>query len=238
MSVPKCTPGAEVTVQAGSSPVHIGTLTGTALYTSVSSALEKLRPSVTQTKSPTACETGSVVVHDIEYVKRGQPRHRRRTGHQSSGEFVQLDHPAGLNDQICCLDRAEGLRTAKPLLQPDLHNSHEARRTPSVASIRRNKQFFALDCLEPVQGKGVFCNTAAFAGVGYFSAGWRKAQNPGAEAYIDATWEFQAASGGDFLCDFIEDLEIGLAVVAPEFAAGDLPSMPEVQAFCGGTFDR
>lgn len=60
--------GAEITFQAGSSPVHVGTLTGTALYTSVSSALEKLCPPVSQTKNPTACETGSVVVHDIEYI--------------------------------------------------------------------------------------------------------------------------------------------------------------------------
>ncbi|EXJ53791.1 uncharacterized protein A1O5_13040 [Cladophialophora psammophila CBS 110553] len=68
-SVPKCAPiSAEVTVQAGSSPVHVGTLTGTALYTSVSSALEKLCPLVTQTKSPTVCETGSVTVPNIEYV--------------------------------------------------------------------------------------------------------------------------------------------------------------------------
>lgn len=97
---------------------------------------------------------------------------------------------------------------------------------------------FARDRPEHIQNQGTFCNTAAFAGVGYFSAEWRKAQNPGAEAYIDATWEFQAEPGGDFLCDFIEDLEVGLAVLAPELVAGDLASIPEVQAFCGGAFDR
>ncbi|KIX06948.1 uncharacterized protein Z518_04924 [Rhinocladiella mackenziei CBS 650.93] len=68
-TVPQCTPtSAEVTVQAGSSPVHVGTLTGTALHTSVSSALEKLCPSVTQAMSSTACETGSVTIPNTDFV--------------------------------------------------------------------------------------------------------------------------------------------------------------------------
>ncbi len=47
-SVPGCFPQqAKATVQAGSSPVRVGTLTGIALYTSISSALESICPSVT-----------------------------------------------------------------------------------------------------------------------------------------------------------------------------------------------
>ncbi len=49
------------------------------------------------------------------------------------------------------------------------------------------------------------------------------------------TLEQHDGLGGDFLCDFIADLEVGLAVVAPEFAAGDLATVPDMQAFCGGT---
>ncbi|KAL8701350.1 MAG: hypothetical protein Q9201_004951 [Fulgogasparrea decipioides] len=57
-----------VTVQAGSSPVHVGTLTGSELYNSVSSALEKLCPSATQTDSLTTCETDTVRIKNIPYM--------------------------------------------------------------------------------------------------------------------------------------------------------------------------
>lgn len=56
------------TVQVGSSPVHVGTLTGTALYTSISSALNKLCPSVTQTSRFTKCSTDSIPIKDIDYI--------------------------------------------------------------------------------------------------------------------------------------------------------------------------
>ncbi|KAL8700354.1 MAG: hypothetical protein Q9201_005493 [Fulgogasparrea decipioides] len=57
---------AHASVQAGSSPVHVGTLTGDALSTSIASALDKICPSVTL-NSATACDTGSVTIHDIDY---------------------------------------------------------------------------------------------------------------------------------------------------------------------------
>ncbi len=67
--VPGCFPlQAKATVQAGSSPVHVSTLTGTALYTSISSALESICPSVTQTTGATTCETGTVTIKHIAYV--------------------------------------------------------------------------------------------------------------------------------------------------------------------------
>ncbi|EXJ60018.1 hypothetical protein A1O7_04166 [Cladophialophora yegresii CBS 114405] len=242
-SVLKCTPtSAEVTVQAGSSPLHVGTLTGTALYTSVSSALEKLCPTVTQTKSSTACETGSVIVRDIDYVNAGSldtngelvikvaaSSYNSTTLRDAMIRSAALTAQKGSEQQSSCSNQTYTTIFKRGVLPP-----------PSRIHGRRSSLFagYARDRPEPVVAKGVFCNTAAFAGVGYFSAEWRKAQNPGAEAYIDATWEFQAEPGGDFLCDFIEDLELGLAVVAPEFAAGDVALAPEVQAFCGGAFDR
>ena len=68
-SVPGCFPQqVKATVQPGSSPVHVGTLTGTALYTSISSALESICPSVAQTTSAITCETGTVTIKHIDYV--------------------------------------------------------------------------------------------------------------------------------------------------------------------------
>ena len=54
------------TVSIGSSPVNVGTLTGTVLYASVSSALESLCPSVTQTTAVTQC-SGTATIPDIAY---------------------------------------------------------------------------------------------------------------------------------------------------------------------------
>jgi hypothetical protein len=239
-TVPQCTPtNAEVTIQAGSSPVHVGTLTGTALYTSVSSALEKLCPSVTQTKSFTACKTDSVTVSNVEYVSAGSL--------DRNGELVIKVAASSYNSTTLrnAMIKSAALTAQKGSEKPS-SCSNQTYTTilkrdelpPSRIFGRRSSLFagYARDRPEPVEQNGVFCNTAAFAGVGYFSPEWRKAQNPGAEAYIDATWEFQAEPGGNFLCDFIKDLEVGLAVVAPEFAAGDLALVPEIQAFCDGTF--
>ncbi|KAK7724878.1 hypothetical protein SLS57_004149 [Botryosphaeria dothidea] len=72
VSMSHCIPQtAAVTVEAGSSPVHVGTLTGTALYTSVSHALESLCPEATQTISMTACATGAVKIDNVPYVDGG-----------------------------------------------------------------------------------------------------------------------------------------------------------------------
>lgn len=60
-----------VTVQASSSSVYVGTVTGSALYTGVSLALEKLCPSVTQTTSITGCETDAAKISDVPYVNAG-----------------------------------------------------------------------------------------------------------------------------------------------------------------------
>lgn len=64
-----CTPKvAQVTNTVGSSSVHVGPLTGTALYTSISKALETACPSVTQTKSATHCQgTEPVKIPKVAY---------------------------------------------------------------------------------------------------------------------------------------------------------------------------
>lgn len=58
----------QVTIEAGRSSVHVGTLTGTALYTSVSSALEKICPTPTDSRF-TSCQTDTVAIGNIPYVR-------------------------------------------------------------------------------------------------------------------------------------------------------------------------
>lgn len=69
-TIPGCIPQVAVaSVTVGSKPVHVGTLTGGDLYTSVSDALVSLCPTPSQTESATQCdETGSISIGGIEYV--------------------------------------------------------------------------------------------------------------------------------------------------------------------------
>ncbi|KIW88013.1 uncharacterized protein Z519_11123 [Cladophialophora bantiana CBS 173.52] len=238
-TIAKCTPtNAQVTVQAGSSAVHVGTLTGTALYTSISSALEKLCPTVTQTKSFTVCETSSVAIQDIEYVSADSL--------DTGGELVIKVAASSYNTTSL---RDAMIKSAAVTAQKVSEKPSSCSNQTYITQQKRGvglppsrvfgrkalDNLFQRDRPEAVVEHSLLCHTNSFAGVGYFSPQWRQAQFPGAEAYIDATWEFQAAPGGDFLCDFIEDLEIGLAVIAPEFALQDVATVPEVQAFCAGT---
>lgn len=245
--VPQCTPtSAQVTVQAGSSGVHVGTLTGTALYTSVSSALDKLCPTVTQSKSFTSCSTGTVKIPHIQYINSGRLDDNgeleikvQASSYNSTSLRDAIIKSAALTAQKgselrnSCSNKTYTVIFERDLLPPSRIWSRRSSLPPT----------FVRDRPDPIQTQGVFCNTTAFAGVGYFSPEWRQAQNPGAEAYIDATWEFQREAGGDLLCDivrdFIDDLEIAVAAIAPEFVAGDAALAPDVQAFidsqcCGG----
>lgn len=73
--IPNCVPATvtgPATIELGSSAVNIGTLTSTALYTSISSALEKICPTVNQTTELTHCATDTVTIKDIDYVAGGE----------------------------------------------------------------------------------------------------------------------------------------------------------------------
>lgn len=69
-TIPGCIPQVAVaSVTVGSKPVHVGTLTGGDLYTSVLDALVSLCPIPSQTVSATQFdETGSLSIGGIEYV--------------------------------------------------------------------------------------------------------------------------------------------------------------------------
>jgi hypothetical protein len=68
-SIPSCIPRTiQVQATMGSSSVHLGTLTGSALYTSISNALTSLCPTVSQTPSSSSCQqTEPVQISGIEY---------------------------------------------------------------------------------------------------------------------------------------------------------------------------
>ncbi|MCJ1228106.1 hypothetical protein MMC12_004767 [Toensbergia leucococca] len=62
---------ATATIQIGSSPVPVGTLTSTALSLAISSAISSLCPPVTQTTTSTTCyETSKVTIPGIAYIDK------------------------------------------------------------------------------------------------------------------------------------------------------------------------
>lgn len=72
-SLPNCLPQTPTaTIQIGSSPVPVGTLTSSSLSAAISSAISTLCPPVTQTTTSTTCdETSKVTIGGITYIAGG-----------------------------------------------------------------------------------------------------------------------------------------------------------------------
>lgn len=95
-SMPNCIVQSNtLTIEAGSSSVHLGDLTGTALYTSVSSALSKLCPTPVSA-SPTSCATSNVKIKDIPYDSGGFLGHGELVVSVESSQYNQTDLLTGM----------------------------------------------------------------------------------------------------------------------------------------------
>ncbi|TVY45905.1 hypothetical protein LSUB1_G000483 [Lachnellula subtilissima] len=233
-TIPNCLPqAAQASVQAGSSPVHVGTLTGTALYTSVSSALEKLCPPVTQTNSATKCsETDTIKIGNIQAVE------------DESLTTGELDVTVKSSSYNATSLRDAMIQSAALTFQNSAtgKNCYNATYTTEELKKRSNLDWFkesvglaSRDRPYPVQETVQLCNAGDFAGVQYFSQFWRTAPQPGATDYLDANIAFES-SGSDFWCEFLADLMDELVVVAPEFAVEDVELGEEIRAICAGDF--
>ena len=237
-TISNCLPEkAQATVQAGSSPVHVGTLTGEALYASISSALDQLCPSVTQTESMTSCSTDSVTIGDIDYVDGGSLA--------QDGELVVKVDSSAYNDTnlrnaminsaaLTANNSAQGSRcysqsyTVEELRKREI--SSQSFWADPLGNIYRGLQ--KRDHPYPVQESQTFCNAASFAGVQYYNQFWRLAPNPGSSDYIDAEWSFQAGPGGDFDCEFLSGLIDALGIIEPEFMVADIELGKAIDAVC------
>jgi hypothetical protein len=226
-----CTPTSAVaSVTAGSSPVHVGTLTGTVLYTSISSALEQLCPPVTQTKSPTVCATGSVTIGDIVYVSEDNL--------QNDGELVVKVEASSYN--LTSLRDAMIKSAALTAQKASLSSSNCYNQTYEVMQAKRDLPLLSFgsklrgrDHPYLTESQQVLCNSVSFAAVNYYSQYWRVEPQPGASDFIFANWNFQVAPGGDFLCNFLDGLIEGLAVIQPEFTVEGTELGDAINAICG-----
>ena len=79
---------------------------------------------------------------------------------------------------------------------------------------------------------GTWCNAASVAGGQYYGENWRDAANPGPTDYIDVSWDFQVGPGGDFACEFLQDLITALATIQPEFEVEGVELAEEIGAIC------
>lgn len=241
---PTCFPEkAQATVQAGSSPVHVGTLTGEPLYTSISSALESICPSVTQTESMTTCSTDSVSIGDIDYVESDSLLDDGKlvvkvlaSAYNDTGLRDAMIHSAALTANNSaqgsrCYDQSYEVLVKRSEVEPWSFWTDPMGFKYRSALSKRDRPV-------PTQEHRNFCNAACFAGVQYYDKFWRMAENPGSTAYIDASWEFETGPGGDFDCEFLEGLIDALAIVAPEFTVGDVELGEEIGAICAEAMDH
>ena len=231
-SISGCTtPTAQATVQVGSSPVHVGTLTSTELYTSISNALESLCPSVTQTTEMTSCETDTVAIGNIPYIESDDLN--------KGGELVvKVESSAynltSLRDAMIqsAAYTASNSTTGKNCYTADYATIPGKREIPSFWDTgRRWLGLEPRDRPHPDPEHATWCNAASFAGVQYFGPWARDQQSLSATDYLDASWEFKT-QGGDFDCEFLQDLITALGVVTPEFAAGEIELGEAVDAVC------
>lgn len=232
--IPNCTPqAAAATVQAGTSPVHVGTLTGSALYTSVSSALESLCPPVTGTTVQSCVETDQVTIGGIDYVEDDVL--------QRDGKFIVKVASSSYNYTSL---RDAMINSAATTAQysaagKNCYNmsyvQYEVKKRDIESSFPLVERVGVGD--EPIKLDMYVCNAGAFAGVQYFDRYWRDQLNPGASDYLDVEFSFQVGPGGKFQCDFIQALTDALAVVEPEFAVEDVALGEELQAICQSAVD-
>ncbi len=235
-SVPGCFPQqVKATVQAGSSPVHVGTLTGTALYTSISSALESICPSVTQTTSATTCETGTVTIKHIDYVDpvdgtlaQGELDVQVRSSsynvislRDAMTQAAALTAQNSPNCSNCCdatyvvLGKRKrwGSAPLSSLPRRWLSLGDSELGAPGITDAENGLSRRNMIMPENTPEKMQLCNAAGFAGVQYYSPFWRTAENPGSTDWIDAEWEFKVGMDGLLQFDFIAGLIEALGAI-------------------------
>ncbi|KAF2237658.1 hypothetical protein EV356DRAFT_529984 [Viridothelium virens] len=257
-SSPGSGPKGLATVQAGSSPVHVGILTGQPLYTSISSALEKICPAVSQTESMTTCATDPVTIEGISYTK-GQTL-------EDDGELdVKVAsssyNDTGLRDAMIMAAALTANTSAQgsscwqiPMAQGRLREREltpwsfwtDPFRIRYRSELEKRQGFVAY--AGPFSGQGgqagggsgngglTLCNAASFAGVQYYNQWWQ--QHPGSSSWLDASWEFKAGTSGDSTCEWIQDLISALGLIAPEFAVEDIPLAEAIGVLCTEAMDH
>ena len=154
------------TIQIGSSPVPVGTLTSDALSSAISSAISSLCPPVTQTTTSTTCdETSKVTIPNIVYVDDGSLA--------TDGELIVQIDSSGYND-TALLSPLAGMAALSISSSATGGNCYEAEYTVEELKAKRWYSsaldaglgwmpFYKRDHPYPVQEKIELCNSGHFA---------------------------------------------------------------------------
>lgn len=173
------------TLQIGSSPVQVGTLTSAALYTSISSAIASLCPT-----TATACdEKTKVTIPNIAYVEADSL--------ETDGELIVQIDSSGYNDSST-LKTLIGM--AAQSFAYSATGSNCGNVTYTVEELRKRDHPY------PVEEQINLCQAGHFASPQYYSQYWREAAKPGPQDYLSVEITFGTGPGGAILCDFIKDL--------------------------------
>ena len=154
------------TIQIGSSPVPVGTLTSDALSSAISSAISSLCPPVTQTTTSTTCdETSKVTIPNIAYIDGGTLA--------TDGELIVQIDSSGYND-TALLSPLAGMAALSISSSATGGNCYEADYTVEELKAKRWYSsaldagmglipFYKRDHPYPVQEKIELCNAGHFA---------------------------------------------------------------------------
>ena len=154
------------TIQIGSSPVPVGTLTSDALSSAISSAISSLCPPVTQTTTSTTCdETSKVNIPNIAYIDGGSL--------VTDGELVVQIDSSGYNDTALLAPLA-GMAALSISSSATGGNCYEAEYTVEELKAKRWYSsaldaglgwmpFYKRDHPYPTQEKIELCNSGHFA---------------------------------------------------------------------------
>lgn len=238
-SMTSCVPQVpSVYVQAGSSPVHVGTLTSTALSSSISSALESLCPTVSQTTEMTKCSQEAIKIPKIPYKNPGD----NLLDHGELNVRVQASqyNATSLRDAMI---RSAAMTAMTSATGNNCYIEHYDVEGPVkrnlIPNIRRWLGLETRDHVSRTQEEMSMCKAVSFAGVQYLPQHWRESPDPqNTTMYIDAAWDFQTPKDSTIVCDFIAELIDGLAVLEPEFVLADAELGQAISAACTLAIDK
>ena len=169
------------TIQIGSSPVPVGTLTSDALSSAISSAISSLCPPVTQTTTSTTCdETSKVKIPNIAYIDAGSLA--------TDGELVVQIDSSGYNDTALLAPLA-GMAALSISSSATGGNCYEAEYTVEELKAKRWYSsaldaglgwmpFYKRDHPYPVQEKIELCNSGHFASPQIYSQWYATSISP------------------------------------------------------------
>ena len=215
------------TVELGSSVVNFGTLTSTALYTSVSNAVASLCPAASR-----SCSTETATIKGIAYVSSDV---EKETLLKTDGElaiFVQASqyNVSSLRDALVqsaatALQYSATSTQCKNIQYTDYDTKRRRWWHPAANLISR--QLYGTDW-KPSQETVSLCTGINFAGAHYYAPNVNATNVLTSEGtdYIDVATAFQVGGDADLeldlLCDFASALIDALATLEPEFTVQDV----------------